>query len=73
MSVITAVYTVQKSRQDILQYLEIGEERRDSQIMRDQLMTGRKVATRGSLQQTSRNQLSTINRAQNLASGDAAL
>jgi hypothetical protein len=73
MSVMTTVHTVQKSRQDILQYLEIGEERRDSQIMRDQLMTGHMVTTRSSLQQTGRNQLSAINRAQNLASGDAAL
>jgi hypothetical protein len=73
MSVMTTVHAVQKSRQDILQYLEIGEERRDSQIMRDQLMTWRKITTRSSLQQTGRNQLSAINRAQNLASGDAAL
>ena len=73
MSVMTAVHTVQKSGQNISQYLEIGEERRDSQIVRDQLMTGRKVATRSSLQRTSRNQLSAINRAQNLVSGDAAL
>jgi hypothetical protein len=73
MSVMTAVHTVQKSGQNISQYLEIGEERRDSQIVRNRLMTGRKVATRSSLQQASRNQLSAINRAQNLASGDAAL
>jgi hypothetical protein len=73
MNAMTEVHTLRKSGQNISQYLEIGEERRDPQIVRDQPMTGRKVATRSSLQRTSRNQLSAINRAQNLVSGVAAL